>query len=71
MTDGKGTLNHLASFLSAEGFKYEYLLQAPDEEKGVCDVEYAPKGVGKRGNMNYFVYNTEAHPPKVRAEKAV
>ena len=64
-------MNHMASFLLAEGFKYEYLIQAPDEEKGVCDVEYAPKGVGKGGNVNYFVYNTEAHPLRVRAAKPV
>ncbi|KAF2798074.1 glycoside hydrolase family 47 protein [Melanomma pulvis-pyrius CBS 109.77] len=64
---GGGTENFLASYMLAEVLKYQYLIQAPEDRKGVWDVEFAPDGVGEGGNVNYFVYNTEAHPIRVRA----
>ncbi|KAF2877173.1 glycoside hydrolase [Massariosphaeria phaeospora] len=61
---GGGWENFQASYMLAEVLKYQYLIQLPEEKKGVWDVEYAPDGVGNGGNVNYFVYNTEAHPFK-------
>lgn len=69
--DGGGYENRMASFMLAEVLKYQYLIQAPDEKKGVWDVEYAPDGVGEGGNVNWFVYNTEAHPIRVQTKKPV
>jgi mannosyl-oligosaccharide alpha-1,2-mannosidase len=69
--DGNGTENFMASYMLAEVLKYQYLIQAPEDRKGIWDVEYAPKGVGEGGNVNHFVYNTEAHPIKVRTKNPV
>ncbi|KAF2702789.1 glycoside hydrolase family 47 protein [Pleomassaria siparia CBS 279.74] len=69
--DGGGYENFQASYMLAEVLKYQYLIQAPEEKKGIWDVEYAPDGVGKGGNVNYFVFNTEAHPIRVRAKVPV
>ncbi|KAF2472773.1 seven-hairpin glycosidase [Lindgomyces ingoldianus] len=69
--DGGGWENIQASYMLAEVLKYQYLIQAPEKKKGIWDVEYTPDGAGQGGNVNYFVYNTEAHPFRVRAEKPV
>ncbi|KAF2657771.1 glycoside hydrolase family 47 protein [Lophiostoma macrostomum CBS 122681] len=69
--DGNGTENFMASFMFAEVLKYQYLIQLPEEKKGIWDVEYAPDGVGKGGNVNFFVYNTEAHPFRVTAKQPI
>jgi len=69
--DGGGCENFQASYMLAEVLKYQYLIQVPEEKKGIWDVEYAPDGVGEGGNVNYFVYNTEAHPIRVRAKVPV
>ncbi|KAF2251030.1 glycoside hydrolase family 47 protein [Trematosphaeria pertusa] len=69
--DGGGYENRMASYMLAEVLKYQYLIQAPEERKGVWDVEYAPRGVGQGGNVNLFVYNTEAHPFRVKAKRPV
>ncbi|QDS76213.1 hypothetical protein FKW77_008465 [Venturia effusa] len=63
--DGGGTRNFMHSFLLAEVFKYQYLIQAPREKGGIWDVLYG------EDKVNYFVYNTEAHPLRVRAKKPV
>ena len=68
---GGGNVNFMQSFMLAETLKYQYLIQVPDEKKGIWDVEYAPNGAGKGGNVNMFVYNTEAHPFKVAAKKPI
>lgn len=68
---GGGWDNIMHSFTLAEVLKYQYLIQAPEERKGIWDVEYAEKGVGKGGNVNYFVYNTEAHPMRVVAKTPI
>jgi mannosyl-oligosaccharide alpha-1,2-mannosidase len=68
--EGGGWSNTMQSFFLAEVLKYQYLVQAPEEKKGEWDAEYAPDGVGN-GNVNYWVYNTEAHPMKVRAKTPV
>ena len=69
--DGGGWDNIMHSFTLAEVLKYQYLIQAPEERKGIWDLEYAPDGVGKGGNVNYFVYNTEAHPMRVQAKTPI
>jgi mannosyl-oligosaccharide alpha-1,2-mannosidase len=69
--DGGGWTNTMQSFFLAEVLKYQYLVQVPAEGKGEWDVEYAPKGVGQGGNVNHFVYNTEAHPLRVKAKTPV
>jgi mannosyl-oligosaccharide alpha-1,2-mannosidase len=69
--DGGGYENFQASYMLAEVLKYQYLVQVPAEKKGIWDVEYAPDGVGKGGNVNYFVYNTEAHPIRVKTKTPV
>ena len=61
----------MQSFFLAEVLKYQYLIQAPEELKGEWDVEYAPDGVGQGGNVNPWVYNTEAHPFKARSKTPV
>jgi mannosyl-oligosaccharide alpha-1,2-mannosidase len=71
LEDGGGWENYMASFMLAEVLKYQYLIQAPGDKKGIWDVEYAPDGVGKGGNVNLFVYNTEAHPLRVRTKTPV
>lgn len=68
--DGGGYENFMASYMLAEVLKYQYLIQVPHDKKGIWDVEFAPHGVGN-GNVNYFVYNTEAHPFRVRAKEPV
>ncbi|KAF1948446.1 seven-hairpin glycosidase [Byssothecium circinans] len=68
---GGGTQDFMASYFLAEVLKYQYLIQAPEEKKGEWDVEYAPDGVGKGGNVNQWVYNTEAHPFRVQAKMPV
>ncbi|KAF2105741.1 mannosyl-oligosaccharide 1,2-alpha-mannosidase IB [Lophiotrema nucula] len=68
---GGGWENDQATYMLAEVLKYQYLIQAPEEKKGIWDVEYAPDGVGKKNNVNYFVYNTEAHPFRVQAKKPI
>ncbi|KAF2643766.1 seven-hairpin glycosidase [Massarina eburnea CBS 473.64] len=68
---GGGWENFMASYFFAEVLKYQYLIQAPEDKKGEWDVEYAPDGVGKGGNKNLWVYNTEAHPFKVQAKTPV
>lgn len=68
---GGGWENMQASYMLAEVLKYQYLIQAPGEKKGIWDVEYAPNGPGKGGNKNYFVFNTEAHPLRVQAKEPV
>ncbi|KAJ4305872.1 hypothetical protein N0V90_001405 [Kalmusia sp. IMI 367209] len=69
--DGGGWDNIMHSFTLAEVLKYQYLIQAPEDKKGIWDVEYAEDGVGKGGNVNYFVYNTEAHPMRVQAKTPI
>ncbi|KAJ4351359.1 uncharacterized protein N0V89_006699 [Didymosphaeria variabile] len=69
--DGGGWDNIMHSFTLAEVLKYQYLIQAPEDRKGIWDVEYAEDGVGKGGNVNYFVYNTEAHPMRVTAKTPI
>lgn len=69
--NGGGWDNIMHSFTLAEVLKYQYLIQAPEERKGIWDVEYAEGGVGKGGNVNYFVYNTEAHPMRVQAKTPI
>lgn len=69
--DGGGYENVMASYMLAEVLKYQYLIQAPKNKKGIWDVEYAPDGVGEGGNVNFFVYNTEAHPFRVQAKTPV
>ncbi|CAI6332463.1 unnamed protein product [Periconia digitata] len=69
--DGGGWQNRMQSFFLAEVLKYQYLIQAPEELKGEWDVEFAPNGVGEGGNVNPWIYNTEAHPFKVRAQNPV
>ncbi|KAE9992252.1 hypothetical protein EG327_009630 [Venturia inaequalis] len=61
--DGNGTGNFMASFMLAETLKYQYMIQAP--KGGVYDVLYG------KDKVNHFVYNTEAHPLRVRAKKPV
>ncbi|KAF2192175.1 glycoside hydrolase family 47 protein [Zopfia rhizophila CBS 207.26] len=68
---GGGTQNFMASYMLAEVLKYQYLIQAPEDKKGIWDILYAPDGVGEGGNVNYFVYNTEAHPIRVKAKHPV
>ncbi|KAF2269666.1 seven-hairpin glycosidase [Lojkania enalia] len=68
---GGGYENFMASYMLAEVLKYQYLIQVPEAKKGIWDIEYAPNGVGKGGNVNFFVYNTEAHPFRVRAMEPV
>ncbi|KAK5169811.1 uncharacterized protein LTR77_005789 [Saxophila tyrrhenica] len=60
---GNGTQNFMASYMLAEVLKYEYLIQKPFG--GMYDVEFG------KGNENSFVYNTEAHPFRVRAKEPV
>lgn len=69
--DGGGWDNIMHSFTLAEVLKYQYLIQAPEERKGIWDVEHSEDGVGKGGNVNYFVYNTEAHPMRVQAKTPI
>ncbi|KAF2686777.1 glycoside hydrolase family 47 protein [Lentithecium fluviatile CBS 122367] len=69
--DGGGWTNSMQSFFLAEVLKYQYLVQAAEERKGEWDVEYAPGGAGNGGNVNLWVYNTEAHPFKVRTKMPV
>ncbi|KXT03373.1 hypothetical protein AC578_3983 [Pseudocercospora eumusae] len=63
--DGGDVGNFMASFMLAEVLKYQYLIQAPPHKKGVWDV--------LQGELktNFFVYNTEAHPLRVRAKRPV
>lgn len=51
------------SFMLAEVLKYQYLIQTP--KRGPWHVQ---EGQGKK---NEFVYNTEAHPIRVRAQNPV
>lgn len=51
----------MASFLLAEVFKYQFLIQT--ERGGVWDVLYG------EGKENHFVYNTECHPLAVAKKK--
>ncbi|CAK3994017.1 glycoside hydrolase family 47 [Lecanosticta acicola] len=60
---GDGTQNFMASYLLAEVFKYQYLIQTP--KKGVWDV------MGGEDGRNPFVFNTEAHPFRVAARDPV
>jgi len=69
--DGGGWDNIMHSFTLAEVLKYQYLIQAPESKKGIWDIEYAKDGVGEGGNVNYFVYNTEAHPFRVQAKTPI
>ncbi|EME78867.1 glycoside hydrolase family 47 protein [Pseudocercospora fijiensis CIRAD86] len=63
--DGGERGNFMASFMLAEVLKYQYLIQAPPEKKGVWDVLQGEE------KTNLFVYNTEAHPFRVRARRPV
>ena len=63
VANGNGTQNYMASFMLAEVLKYEYLLQNPNDF--IFNVEYGPD------NLNYWVFNTEAHPFKVAAKNPV
>jgi mannosyl-oligosaccharide alpha-1,2-mannosidase len=62
---GGGNGNFMASYMLAEVLKYQYLIQAPPERKGVWDVIAGPD------KTNEFVYNTECHPLKVAAKKPI
>ncbi|KAK4494949.1 hypothetical protein PRZ48_014305 [Zasmidium cellare] len=55
--------NLMDSFMLAEVLKYQYLIQTP--KRGPWHVQ---EGSGKK---NEFVYNTEAHPFRVRAQNPV
>lgn len=61
--DGNGTRNFMASFMLAETLKYQFMIQSP--KGGIWDV------LSGKEKVNYFVYNTEAHPLRVRARKPV
>ena len=63
--DGGEKGNYMASFMLAEVLKYQYLIQAPPEKKGIWDV------ISGEDKVNYFVYNTEAHPMRVAARSPV
>lgn len=64
--DGNGTRNFMASYMLAEVLKYQYIIQTAGTKKGgIWDVIYGEEKV------NYFVYNTEAHPLRVKAKKPV
>lgn len=62
-TDGGGTQNFMASFMLAEVFKYQYMIQK--EGGGIWNV------MGGPDKTNLFVYNTECHPMRVTAKKPV
>ncbi|KAF2734423.1 seven-hairpin glycosidase [Polyplosphaeria fusca] len=64
--------NFQASFMLAEVLKYQYLIQLPAEDKvdWKVDVEFTEKP-GQGDNVNYYVYNTEAHPLRVQAKKPI
>lgn len=62
LPDGGGTSeNFMASYMLAEVLKYQYLIQT--EKKGEWDVEHE--------GVNFFVYNTEAHPLRVATKNPV
>jgi mannosyl-oligosaccharide alpha-1,2-mannosidase len=61
--DGGGNGNYMASFMLAETLKYQYLIQSPNH--GIWDV------LSGDDKLNYFVYNTEAHPIRVAAKNPV
>jgi mannosyl-oligosaccharide alpha-1,2-mannosidase len=64
--------NFQASYMLAEVLKYQYLIQLPTEDKAgwQIDVEYTDEP-GNGDNVNYYVFNTEAHPFKVQAKDPV
>ncbi|KAG9757760.1 hypothetical protein KCU73_g4244, partial [Aureobasidium melanogenum] len=51
--------NFQESYMFAETFKYAYLIQAED----------AKVHVAKKGEEQTWVFNTEGHPFKVRAQQ--
>lgn len=63
--NGNGTQNFMASYMLAEVLKYQYLIQT--DGKGIWNVEVPENGK----NVNYFVWNTEAHPFRVAAKNPV
>lgn len=63
VADGNGTGNFMASFMLAEVLKYFFMIQSPKD--GIWNVQHG------ENKTNSFVYNTEAHPLRVKAKHPV